>query len=285
VSIAVCVKVHDGLVLAADSATMVGAQIGGQTGVSNIYNNAEKITNLVKPLPIAMATVGGASIGTSSITTLAKDLRLRFEGRDEDHEDWKLDKNEYGLEDVCRRVQEFFYEEQYQGAYTDEDQGPDISFWVGGFSAGSDEADIYEFSVSSDGCSEPKPARDKPGWIGVGFMGFQAPAYRLMFGYAPELPTVLQQQLGVPEEQVGQAMDIIETALDIRLVQAGMPIQDAINLAEFLVDTTIKYTEFMPGAPIVGPPIDVAAITKHEGFKWVQRKHYFDVQLNPEVKQ
>ena len=28
-------------------------------------------------------------------------------------------------------------------------------------------------------------------------------------------------------------------------------------------------------------PIEIAAITKHEGFKWIMRKHYFDVRLNP----
>lgn len=36
----------------------------------------------------------------------------------------------------------------------------------------------------------------------------------------------------------------------------------------------------LPGANTVGGPIELAAITKHEGFKWVTRKHYFDEQLN-----
>lgn len=60
-----------------------------------------------------------------------------------------------------------------------------------------------------------------------------------------------------------------------------MPIQDAIDLVEFLVDLTIKYSQFSPGATTVGGPIEIAAITKHEGFKWVRRKHYFTSELNP----
>ena len=32
---------------------------------------------------------------------------------------------------------------------------------------------------------------------------------------------------------------------------------------------------------IIRGPIEVAAVTKHEGFKWVKRKHYYDVTLNP----
>jgi hypothetical protein len=61
-----------------------------------------------------------------------------------------------------------------------------------------------------------------------------------------------------------------------------MPIQDVIDLAEFLVHSTIMFSRFAPGAPTVGGPIEIAAITKHEGFKWVQRKYYYDLRLNPE---
>ena len=60
-----------------------------------------------------------------------------------------------------------------------------------------------------------------------------------------------------------------------------MPIQDAIDLAEFLVDLTIKYVRFSAGAQTVGGPIEIAAITKHEKFKWIHRKHYYDADLNP----
>lgn len=61
-----------------------------------------------------------------------------------------------------------------------------------------------------------------------------------------------------------------------------MPIQDAIDLAEFLVHAAIMYSRFSPGAQIVGGPIEIAAITKHEGFKWIRRKHYYDQRLNRE---
>jgi hypothetical protein len=52
-----------------------------------------------------------------------------------------------------------------------------------------------------------------------------------------------------------------------------MPIQDAVDLARFLVETTIgfvRFAVFMPKS--VGGAVEIAAITKHEGFRWVQRK-------------
>jgi hypothetical protein len=28
-------------------------------------------------------------------------------------------------------------------------------------------------------------------------------------------------------------------------------------------------------------PIEIAAITKHEGFKWIERRHFYPPELNP----
>ena len=58
---------------------------------------------------------------------------------------------------------------------------------------------------------------------------------------------------------------------------------DAIDLAEFLVHAAVMFSRFNVGAPTVGGPIEIAAVTKHEGFKWVRRKHYYSRDLNPET--
>lgn len=61
------------------------------------------------------------------------------------------------------------------------------------------------------------------------------------------------------------------------------PIQDAIDFAEFLAYSAVMFSRFAPGSPGVGGPIEIAAITKHEGFKWVKRKHYFNSELNLDI--
>ena len=61
----------------------------------------------------------------------------------------------------------------------------------------------------------------------------------------------------------------------------AMPIQDAVDLARFLVQTTIGFVKFSVGrAKTVGGPIEIAAITKHEGFKWIERRHFYPPELN-----
>ncbi len=102
-----------------------------------------------------------------------------------------------------------------------------------------------------------------------------------MLGFSPHIADVLVQNLGVPDAQVGQAIEVFKQALTAPLVISAMPFQDAIDLAEFLVELTIKFSRFAPGAQTVGGPIEIAAVSKHEGFKWIKRKHYYRSELNP----
>jgi hypothetical protein len=101
-------------------------------------------------------------------------------------------------------------------------------------------------------------------------------------GFGTGLPQVLQQNLGVPVNQIPAAIQVIQQALGAQLAISAMPLKDAIDLAEFLADVAVKFSKFSPGANVVGGPIEIAAISKHEGFKWVKRKFYFDRNLTPE---
>ncbi len=67
------------------------------------------------------------------------------------------------------------------------------------------------------------------------------------------------------------------------LYVSAMPIQDAIDLARYCVETTVGFVRFSVLRPkTVGGPVEIAVITKHEGFKWVQRKHFYPSVLNSE---
>ena len=62
---------------------------------------------------------------------------------------------------------------------------------------------------------------------------------------------------------------------------ALMPKQELVNLAEALVSITAVERKASSDMGTVGGPIDVALITKHEGFVWIKRKQHFDPNLNP----
>jgi hypothetical protein len=52
-------------------------------------------------------------------------------------------------------------------------------------------------------------------------------------------------------------------------------------MAEALVNLTKLKRRVTFGAETVGGPVDVAIISKGDGFVWIKRKQYFDKDLNP----
>jgi hypothetical protein len=70
---------------------------------------------------------------------------------------------------------------------------------------------------------------------------------------------------------VGPVIDIV----------ADLPKEDLAAMAESLVNLTSFKRRISREAETVGGPIDVAVISKGDGFVWIKRKHYFKKELNP----
>lgn len=64
-------------------------------------------------------------------------------------------------------------------------------------------------------------------------------------------------------------------------IVSSLPKDELAAMAEALVNLTKFKRRVSPEKETVGGPIDVAVITKGDGFVWVKRKHYFDPKLNP----
>ena len=218
-----------------------------------------------------------------SISTILKDLRERFTGDDKEHSDWKLDPESYSVEDVAKRLKEFIFDELYVGAFKNFPQKPGLGFIVAGYSADAPMADEFQIDIENGVCNGPRSLRKREE-SGATWAGEPEALNRLVMGTSARMPGILTNYLRVPQSQVGQVMGLIQGELQVPLVLPAMPLQDAIDLAEFMVYVTIQFSRFSPGAPTVGPPVEIAAISKHEGFRWVKRKYYFGRELNPEEK-
>jgi hypothetical protein len=281
-TIALSLKVHEGIVLASDSAsTVVGQGPGNMPVAIKVYNNANKIFNLLKGAPIGASTWGAGAIGQASIAMLVKDLRRRFSGLDSSRgKKWQINPAKYEMLWVAERVREFIFEEHYKPFFSDWPNKPDMGLFVVGYSANESLAEEYQIDVVSGECAPPKLLRPKD-LAGMTWNGQTEAVTRLVAGFSPSLPSILQQNLGIQEDRIPAVMNVLQVALNPNLIQAAMPLQDAIDLASFLTETAISFSRFAPGASVVGGPIEVAAISKHEGFKWVERKHYYNSELNP----
>lgn len=280
-TIAISIKVNDGVILAADSAGSLIAQVNNTPTVVQVYNNANKIVNLRKGLPIGAIFWGNGSIGRASISTLLKDLRARFAGRDPNFPTWHLDPLAYTVDQVAQQLKQFVFDEHYTPAFANWPQKPVMGFVVAGYSAGSGLADEYKIEIDSQGnCNGPIPVRAND-QCGSFWAGEPEAISRLLQGFSPNIVDPLAAAMSVAPAAVTAALTQILPQLSAPVINDAMPIKDVVDLAEFLVELTSKYSRYTPGAATVGGPVEVAAITKHEGFKWVKRKYYFTQDLNP----
>ncbi len=61
-----------------------------------------------------------------------------------------------------------------------------------------------------------------------------------------------------------------------------LPKEELATMAETLVNLTSFRRRVTLDMETVGGPIDVAVISRGDGFIWIKRKQYFDTKLNPQ---
>ena len=281
-SVAIVMNVHDGLILAADSAsTLVVGVAGQQPGalpvaqVLNVYNNANKIANLYKGKRIGCVTFGAGSIGNASISTLLKDFREKITT------DTKyFDVKQYTMEEVAQKLGQFLMEECMRLPMAT--PKPTLGLFLAGYSTGMSLGERWALNIENGQAQQPVRLH-KTEEVGINWGGEGGEAIsRLVLGFGGRLPEVLRTVVK-PAQAVDQVLKVLMPQLQAPVIFAPMPIKDAIDLAEFLVHTAIQFSRFSTGPQVVGGPIEIAAITKHEGFKWIQRKHFYGTELNREI--
>jgi hypothetical protein len=273
-TIAVVLKVGDGLVFGADSATTLSSP----HGVTNVYFNAEKIFGLGRNLKAGGVTYGLGELSGRSITSLTKDLKMLMAGNEKP---WSTSPTTYTIEEIATKLRGFFYEEQYLKEYAvgslPAGKYPVMGFFVGGYSANAEHPEMWRIEVDGDGACPPPEVAINTGDVGVQWAGQPEALNRLMNGWSGAVLEGLVKSGTTPEEAIKFLTSLPVTYLS----SGGMPIQDAIDLVKYMVDVTAGFVRFAPGPPTVHPPADIATITRHEGFCWVSRKHYFSRELNP----
>ena len=269
-TICVAIKVRDCLVFAADSATsLVETASDGSSRVANIWNHGTKVFNLHKGLPIAAMTAGLAHFGPVSVSNLAKDLRQQLTGNQT-----ALDPDAYTVEAVATKADDFFF--QSYGQQQSPPANPHVfEVWIGGFGSADTHGEIWKLTIR-DGVRENLQQLVRAEDDDTVLWGGQKRAIaRLILGIDPDARSLLVTR-GID----GGEIDVVAKQMLTPLVHPAMPVQDAIDLADFLVDVTKRYLAFLPGANVVGGDTDIATVTRHEGFKWIRRKHYYPEHLN-----
>jgi hypothetical protein len=256
-TICVSIKVRDGLVLATDSMSQItGASASGQVEVWQTYTNARKLFQ-VGDLPMGVMTYGAGNIGDKSIQGLVNDFQQEKPGTT--------------VEEVAVSLFAFINDayEAYHGSSPPE-QRPGLGLYVAGYSGQKGFAEEWEFYLPVD----QKPLAVRPETtFGSSWRGIEGPISRLYKGCDPYIWHALDAA-GLESGVIDKVMEVVQ-GFEAQIVYAGMPVQDAINLAAYLLRTTIGYDFFQIGVPSCGGPLQVGVILPDEGFRWVEKPGFF----------
>lgn len=276
-TVCVGIVVNDCIVFAADSASSLVSTNGAISEIINVYSHGDKVFNLVRGLPICAMTCGMGNIGNASIATLTKELRRRLSSPDMG--DWYVNPESYSIEEIADKARRFLYEERYQALEPAPPAPHSFEFWIGGYGSDFDaDHQLWKIAIINGFCDQPQP--ELPGDYGWIAGGQPNAIVRLLMGHDPNLSHILQTN-GMAAGVADRVVDVIRDSCTSPIVMPTMPTRDAIDLADFLVETTKRFVRFLPGADTVGGCTDIAVVTKYEGFKWIKRKHFYSAALNP----
>jgi hypothetical protein len=220
----------------------------------------------VKGQPIGCITFGSGNIGNASIGTLIKDLRKQLT---ENAAKMGFDSNDYTMGGVAKILADFLGGEcgKLEKAAK---LATNMGFLLGGYSKPGDLGESWSVEIQQGVPQPPKKLRQDHE-VGMSWGGVTEVLQRMILGFSPQIFQALAAIIQPPQDPTvlaSQLQPLLAAQLQAPLVFAPMPIQDVIDLARF--------------PNIVGGPIEIAAITKHENFKWISRKHYYDQPLNKE---
>jgi len=280
-SLGIAIKGAEGVVLAADSrVTLFGQTIAQGPGqpqmlIPSTFDHATKVLRVQQQNQkhVAAVTFGAGAIGMAQPRT-AHSFMPEFE--QELGETPRL-----SVQEFSRRLSVFFGE-RWAASGMPVGLGPqnDMVFFVGGYDDGDPYGKLFRFSIPSDPTPQPAIAQ---GQFGAVWGGQREVTDRLLQGFDPVVPTLVEDILAIPAGQRNPMglNDQIRARLALPIPWQFLPLQDCVDFAIFIVRTTIAYQRFMVGVRGVGGAIDVATITRTEGFREIQVKQIFGEKEHP----
>jgi hypothetical protein len=208
-------------------------------------------------------TYGNAAIGLQAPRTVSSFLP-EFET--------EIGDQRLTVEEFSRRLGDFFTR-QWNNAKMPSNPPMlnNIFFLVGGYDDGAAYGRLFQLYVPN--APVPQEVFSGQGQFGAIWGGQREITDRLLVGFDPAIPNLVQDLLNIPAEQRRPDFEQeIKNRLITPIPWPFLPLQDCVDLSIFVVRTTITLQKWLVGIRGVGGAVDVATITRTEGFRAVQVK-------------
>lgn len=274
-SIVVVVKVSEGLVLGADSAATLTGQVRdpqGTTlnGVLKTFYNAKKLLQ-IGDFPIGVLSWGNAFIGPRTLESHIREWEHEQHWSSIEDLTALRDISEFKVRDCAEELRTHLLQ-VYAQEYGNQEQiqEPATGVIVAGYSKGAFFPEIWRFVVPTDReVHNQRPDRDGKPDFGASWFGVTEPIVRLHFGRDAQLPQIIAEKFDIPLEEIEKEL----SGLQYPIAFPQMPLQDAINYANYMLNVVIGRYRFVMGAELCGGQIDIAVITENK-FEWIAQKSW-----------
>jgi len=259
VSLGVAIKGPEGMVLAADSRVTVEAKQGSASPMIVSFDNATKLLSFFAPnRHIGVVTYGAALIGLRTAYSYVSEFELTLP------ENQRLE-----VTDFAYRLSNFFMERWIE-VTPKEYSGPSMSFITCGYDSDYAYGKTFLFDIPKHPVPQPRNPGERE--FGMTWGGQLQVASRLIHGYDPVVTEVIRRELNLDQQKTSELMTHIRQRTEFQIPYEMLPLQDCIDLAVFLIQTTISAQKLAIGVRGVGGTIEVATITRTEGLQYVQKK-------------
>ena len=259
-SLVAVVKGPEGVVLGADTRLTLTVNDPNDSRRDVNYDNATKF--LTFPLSgsgvhVAAVTYGNAIIDGRSVPSYTPEIELQMDPLPET------------VEQYAGYISKFFQDKWNQISISNPNsiQGS-ITIIVGGYDRNKPHGSIYDFNIPYN----PVPQPHYEGSFGMRWGGQLNIANRIIHGFDPELFSLISKELSVPPDKAQEFVETARSHLEYAIPYRMLPLQDCIDLVTFLIRTTITAQGLSTGMRGVGGTIEVASITRTDGFGWVQKR-------------
>lgn len=258
-SLGVVVKGPEGVVLAADTrVTLIAQKRDVNPPVVVNFDNATKLLTFGMCHEwVGAVTYGDALIGTRTAHSFMPEFQL------------KLGKERRSVSGYAQELSEFFLERWIAGNMPSEvPSGGGMSFIVGGYDEDQPYGAVFTFNIPTS----PRAEQQNPNDFGMTWGGQLEIASRIVLGYDPRLLATLRERFNLSDSDLQALEDELGPSFGFSIPYEVLPLQDCVNLATFLIRTTISAQDLAVGVRGVGGTIEVATITRTDGLEWIQKK-------------
>jgi hypothetical protein len=263
-TICISIKVPDGLVLAADSMSSYTVMNPATQSwdVVQSYSYANKVIQLGSA-SIGALVWGQGSLQGRSMQNLLEQFSKEISGAEEP---LNIAATATTLAGFIRTI--------YEQEFPDAQKRPVLGFLIGGYDDSSPFAQEWGFEFP--GTPNPQeilpPSAKKP-VFGVNWFGQTDALIRLMLGFDQRVIQGLKDK-GLDSAKIDEffsVQNLWSSKIPYEVIFDGMPLQDAVDYAAYLVHVVKGRFRFVVGPKVCGGPVDIAVV-KPGKFEWVRRK-------------